>query len=329
MSDKSPTVSVVVLSYDRPAMLVEALRSVAAQTFAPLEIILVDNQSPASDEVARVAARFPSVKLIRNRDNLGFAAGMNRGIEEASGDYIYLTEDDITLERDCIRHLVEYADRNMGDLLASSLMYNRAAGTIRCAGGEVSLGGVYRRMTYGEGVRDAGQYAQPFDVAYVDGAAVFARADFLRGTGGFREEFFMYGDAVELCVRAAKAGARMTVVPAAKVYHFEPPPRANHSPLFDFHRYKNLFSLYLLHARARHLPEFFARYALLALVRASLGRGGNARALLKALLWTARRTPSLLRERRGARQAALRVVDAGGRITQCKPPSEIEEVIRT
>jgi len=329
MSNISPTVSVVVLSYERPALLREALRSLAAQSYAPSEIILVDNRSRASEEVARVAAEFPRVMLIRNRENLGYAAGMNRGIKEAACEYVYLTEDDITLERDCIRQLVEYARGCAGDRLVSPLMYDRSAGTIRCAGGEVSLGGVYRRKTYGEGERDAGQYAQPFDVTYVDGACMFARADFLRRAGGFREEFFMYVEAVELCVRVARAGGRMTVVPAAKVYHTEPPPRANHAPEFDFHRYKNLFSLYMLHAPARCLPEFFSRYALLALARAALGRGGDTKMLLKALLWTARRAPSLLKERRGARPANFKAIVAGGRMPRGKQSAEVEEVVGT
>lgn len=311
MSEQRAKVSTVVLSYNRPALLREALASLCVQTYAPLEIIVVDNRSPASEEVARVAGEFPSARLIRNDENVGFAAGMNRGIAEAAGEYVYLTEDDITLDVDCIRQLVEYAGENVGDLIISPLMYNKAAGTVRCAGGEVSLGGVYRRRTYGEGVRDEGQYAQPFDVTHIDGAVIFSRTEFLRRLGCFREEFFMYVEAVELCVRASKAGAKMAVVPAAKVYHFEPPPRANQSPEFDFHRYKNLFSLYLLHARAHHLPEFFFRYALLALVRATFGRGGDARSLLKALLWFSRRAPSLLRERRAARKTEAQGTNAG------------------
>ncbi len=300
MSDRHSTVSVVLLSYNRPALLRDALRSVVAQTHAPLEIIVVDNRSASSEEVASVASEFSSARLIRNRENFGFAAGMNRGIAEAAGEFVYLTEDDIVLDKDCLRHLVEQsrADERLG--LLSPILYNRSEGTIRCAGGEVSLGGIYRRKTFGEGERDAGQFARPFDVTYVDGAVVFARTKFLRSLNGFREEFFMYVEAVELCVRVAKAGATMTVVPRAKVYHAEPPARSAGTPGLEFHRYKNLFSLYLLHAPAHCLPEFFSRYALLALMRAALSKGGDARALLKAVLWVAWRTPSLLGERRRA-----------------------------
>ncbi|HEX7956246.1 MAG TPA: glycosyltransferase family 2 protein [Pyrinomonadaceae bacterium] len=295
--EQGPSVSVVVLSYRRPALLAEALASVAAQTYRTREVTVVDNPSPASEEVARLVESFPGVGLVRGEVNLGYAAGMNRGIGLAAGDYTLITEDDIVLERDCVRHLVEYAEAHPETGFAGPLMYNKSEGTIRCAGGDFELGGVYRVKVYGQSERDEGQFPRPARVGYIDGAVMFGRTDFWRRLGGFREEFFMYGESVELCARAAKAGKQVTLVPRAKVYHFEPPPGANLSPEFAFHRHKNFFSLYLLHAPARHLPEFFARYALLGLLRAA--RGGYLRPFLRALAWTARRAPSLLRERSG------------------------------
>jgi GT2 family glycosyltransferase len=293
--EQRPSVSVVVLSHDRPAMLAEALASLKAQSYRASEVTVVDNPSPASEEVARLVGGFEGFKLFRSGTNLGYAAGMNRGIELSAGEYTLLTEDDIVLDRDCIRHLVEYAEADPETGLAGPVIYNKSEGTIRCAAGDFELGGVYRKKVHGAGERDEGQFPHPFRVTYIDGAVMFARTDFWRRLGGFREEFFMYGEAVELCAKVAKAGKSLTLVPQAKVHHFEPPPGANSSPEFVFHRYKNLFLLYLLHARARHLPEFFCRYAALGMLRAA--GGGSLRPFLRALAWTARRTPSLLRER--------------------------------
>jgi GT2 family glycosyltransferase len=301
MSPDSLTISVVVLSYNRPDHLRAALDSLLSQVCLPTEIIVVDNRSPNSSAVKRVVEQYTSVKLIQSPINLGYAGGMNLGIRKATGYYTYLTEDDIVLDNDGIRQLVDYMEEHPATVVASPIMYNKAQGTIRCAGGEVTLGGIYRRLTYNETNRHAGEFSQPFDVSYLDGASMFARTDFLHSTGGFREEFFMYVEAVEFCVRVAKTGRKLTVVPAAKVYHFEPPASANDSAEFDFHKYKNLFALYLLHAHARYLPEFFARYVLLGGLRALLGRDGNILMMLRALVWTLKRIPSLLKERRNHR----------------------------
>jgi GT2 family glycosyltransferase len=299
---RRPSVSVAVLSHNRPAYLAEALASIRAQTFEPREVTVVDNLSPASEEVAQLVGRFPGFRLYRSPSNLGYAAGMNRGLELSAGEYTLLTEDDIVLERDCVRRLVEHAEAHPAPGLAAPVIYNRSQGTIRSAGGERTLGGVYGVKNYGEGESDRGRPERPYDVGFVDGAALFARTEFWRRLGGFREEFFMYGEAVELCARVLKAGGRLTVVPGAKVQHFEPPPGANDSPEFSFHRYKNLFLLYLLHAPARHLPEFFARYAGLGMPRAAAD--GSLRPFLRALVWTARRAPALLKERRRERRPA-------------------------
>jgi GT2 family glycosyltransferase len=292
-----PLVSVVLLSYDRPAYLQEALVSLLDQSYENLEIAVVDNPSPSSAEVARIVSRHGNVKLIQNLLNLGYAGGMNTGIEQATGQYVYLTEDDIVLERDCIRRLVEYMDKHPSADLVSPIIYNWTGETIRYAGGDFMLGGVYRKRVYGAGERDTGQFQQPFDVSYIDGATMFARRDFWSHFKGFREEYFMYVEAVELCARVIKSGKKMAVVPQAKVYHFDP-PKGRPSEELEFHKVKNFFSLYLLHAPARHLPEFVCRYAVINTVRTLMGRTGSPpRAFLRALLWVAKKTPSLLKER--------------------------------
>jgi GT2 family glycosyltransferase len=298
-ADGRPLVSVVVLSYDRPALLAEALDAVLAQDYANTDITVVDNPSPSSAQVAALVNLRPGVRLVANSANEGYAGGMNRGIERARGEYVLLTEDDIVLAHDCVARLVEHAEAHASVGLSAPVIYNRGEGTIRCAGAEIELGGVFKKKVYGAGERDEGQFGDSFEVPYLDGATLFGRADFLRALGGFREEFFMYVEADELCARVVKAGARLAVVPGSKVYHFEPPTDAPPAPGLAFHKLKNFFALYLLHAPARVLPEFFCRYALLAALRSLVGRGADPLTHLKALLWVMKRAPALVVDRRG------------------------------
>src|SRR5580698_4396424 len=134
-----PLVSVVLLSYARPHFLAEALDSVVHQSYSTQEILVVDNPSDASPAIAAIVRRYPHVKLIQNAENLGFATGMNVGMQIASGDYIYLTEDDVVLEPDCVRELVQHALAEPGLGLVSGLMYNKREGTILSAGGRLIL----------------------------------------------------------------------------------------------------------------------------------------------------------------------------------------------
>jgi GT2 family glycosyltransferase len=292
-----PLVSVVLLSYNRPHLLAAALASLRQQSYRNLEVTVVDNPSPASAEVARVVSQYAAVQLIQTERNLGYAGGMNRGLTAASGDYIYLTEDDIVVESCCIETLVEFLENNRSADLVAPIIYNKTAGTIRCAGGNLALAGVYQRSINGAGEPDTGQFPRAFDVTYIDGATMFARREFWHKFKGFREEYFMYVDAVELCARVAKSRQRMTIVPQAKVRHFEPTVGPT-SPDLEFHKLKNFFSLYLLHAPARCLPEFICRYAVINGLRTMFSRSGNSpRVFFKALLWVVKKTPSLLKER--------------------------------
>src|SRR5689334_5341404 len=116
-------ITIVVLSHNRPQLLEKALRSIQQQTYPARDVIVVDNASPSSDRVRAVVAACGSVRLVANSTNLGFTGGMNQGLDEATGEYIYLTEDDIELEPDCIAELVGYLAAHPGTALAGPVMW--------------------------------------------------------------------------------------------------------------------------------------------------------------------------------------------------------------
>lgn len=295
-NSSSPLVSVVLLSYNRPAYLREALAAVVAQSYENLEITVIDNPSPASKEIAEFVSQYSNVTLIQHQVNLGYTGGMNKGIASAFGHYICLTEDDIVMDRHCIRHFVGYMEDHPSTGLIAPIIYNKADRTIRWAGGRFELGGVYRMKIYGAGESDVGQFPDPFEVNFIDGATMFARADLWKSLNGFRQDFFMYAEAVDFSIRVSKAGKKLVVVPQAKVYHFEPPDTPT-PPEIEFHKIKNFFSLYLLHARLSALPEFVFRYGVLNTLRSLRSPRENTLLRLKALSWVLRRTPGLLWDR--------------------------------
>ncbi|HEV2884446.1 MAG TPA: glycosyltransferase family 2 protein [Pyrinomonadaceae bacterium] len=293
---RNPFVSVVLLSYNRPAYLREALESASNQSLTPSEIIVIDNPSPSSPEIARTVAQFPSVRLIRNESNVGYTGGMNAGIREAAGEYVFLTEDDVVLERDCLKELVDFIVPRPSTGLCAPVIYNRTARTIRCAGGEVEIGAIYRVRIHGANEPDTGQFAQPFEVTYLAGAAMFAETHFLRTLGGFRPEYFMYGEDTELCTRVRATGRALSVVPQARVFHFEPGEQPT-PPEIAFHKLKNFFSLYVLHAPLRVLPEFYLRYGVINFLRALKSDRASVWPMMRAWAWFLVNAPAFLVER--------------------------------
>jgi GT2 family glycosyltransferase len=292
---ESPRLTIVVLSYNRPALLERALQSISRQTFENPDVLVIDNPSPESDRIREVVSRFPEVRLISNTWNSGFTGGMNQGLAEATGEYIYLTEDDIELDRDCVATLVSYLERHPDVALAGPVMWNLGTPTIRCAGGRFTLGSIYQMRLDGVGQRALAN-AEPFETMYLPGAMIAARTSVLRELGGFHPDFFMYGEDVELCARTLKTGMKIVIVPAAQVHHHEP-PEVPVSTLLNFHKQKNLAALYLLHAPARVLPMFMARYVVIDGIKRLLTNRQTLATWARAWGWAARRSPRLLAQR--------------------------------
>jgi GT2 family glycosyltransferase len=271
------------------------LDSISAQTYTTLEVIVVDNRSALSDEIAEVVHSYDGVRLIRSTDDVGYTGSMNRGMAAATGEYVYLTVDDVLLERECIEHLVKHAEAEPADGLLTGILLQEDRRTICCAGGEFDLAPVYHRKSIGAGDEDAGQFARPFDVSCVE-TMIFARLGYLRALGGFREEFYMYSDSIELSARVRKAGGRLVVVPGARAYVHDPPHSFTQEEI-SFHRMKNLYAMYVLHARKSVLPEFFLRYGLIIPLRAMRANRRMAWPLFKAWAWFLFKAPLLVRER--------------------------------
>lgn len=291
-----PVVSIVVVSHDRPDYLPRVLDSIVEQSYPSLEIIVVDNKSSTSHQIARIVQGYEAVTLVQNNSNLGFTGAMNRGIEAATGDYVHCTLDDVVLERDCISQLLSHAQKQRIDGLLSGILLNEDGATIRGAGGVFVLSPIFKRRIIGAGELDAGQFVEPYQVNYIPGGMIFSRLDFMRRFNGFRREFFMYTEDTELCARVTKAGHTITVVPRAKVYVLDA-PHAFKSEGIAFHKVKNLFCLYLLHAQLRVLPEFYLRYGVINLLRALLSDRKIVWPTIKAWGWLLLKSPSLVKER--------------------------------
>jgi GT2 family glycosyltransferase len=290
-----PVVSIIVLSHDRPDYLPRVLDSIIGQSYRNLDIIVVDNKSRASDDIAHLVTQYKGVRLIRNPDNLGFTGGMNIGLNAAAGEYVHFTVDDVVLDKDCIKHLAGYMQEHPQSGLLSGVLYNEDRKTIRCAGGEFFLGPIYRNKIFRAG-ETGGTNSEPYEVKYVPGGMIFGNTAFLRSLGGFRREFFIYAEDTDLCARVAKRGRPIKVIPQAKVAVFDA-PHAFTDRGIAYHKTKNFFAIYLLHAPLRVLPEFFLRYGLVGFLRILYSNPQLIVPTLRAWKWTLLNARSLLSER--------------------------------
>ena len=250
-----PDVSIIVVSKDDAADLPVSLGSAVAQRGVSCETLLVDN---ASQDASRdVPARFGgSVRLLANRENVGFAAAMNAGIGATSGRYVLALNPDCRLEPDFAATLARRLDAaDAADVGSASGRLLRAQGADLTPSDVLDSTGIYftaagRHFDRGAGETAAGRFEREEEIAGTSGAAGFYRRAALEAarisTGCFDADFFLYREDADLAWRLSKLGWRCLYVPAAVACHRRrslPERRRRMSALANMHSVKNRFLL--------------------------------------------------------------------------------------
>jgi GT2 family glycosyltransferase len=211
----NPRVSIIVVNWNGQALLHDCLESLARQTYSEHEIIFVDNGS-SDDSVYWVQKNFPQVKLVQLPTNEGFTGGNLAGLETARGEFIALINNDTQADARWLDELIKpmLRDSSVG-ICAGKLLLNDTA-RINSAG----IGLTTAAVGFDRGLGDKESlYGAPEHVFGACGAAVIYRRAMLKGIGFLDNDFFLYGEDVDLSFRAQIAGWKCAYVPSAIVYH--------------------------------------------------------------------------------------------------------------
>jgi GT2 family glycosyltransferase len=209
-------ISVVVVNWNRRELLRGCLDSLARQTDATFEIIVVDNGS--TDGSADLASDQFGARVIRNSENRGFCAANNQGIAAARGEFIALLNNDAEAEPGWLAALHRACSKRPdAGMAASKVLVWEDPKRIDKAGHLIFPDGQNRGR--GSGALDEGQFDRQEEALWPDGCAAMYRSEMLRQIGGFDEDFFAYGDDAELGLRARIAGWACIYAPDAVVRH--------------------------------------------------------------------------------------------------------------
>jgi N-acetylglucosaminyl-diphospho-decaprenol L-rhamnosyltransferase len=225
--------SILVVSYNTKKLTLECLASVFEQTrLTSFELIVWDNASSDGSPEAIDEAYGSRIQLVKSDENFGFAAANNRAAEIATGDLLLLLNPDTVILDGAIDILVAFADRfpecgiwggrtlfKDGSLNSSSCWGRQTVWSLFCQATGLSV--VFKRTSIfnPEGVGGwSREGVRTVDI--VSGCFLMIRRELWTALGGFREEFFMYGEEADLCLRAKKLGAKPTVTSEATIIHY-------------------------------------------------------------------------------------------------------------
>lgn len=216
--------SVIILNYKVPHHLLVCLDSVTkACTDIEAEIIVVDNNSE-DNSCQLVKKHYPKVKLVENKENLGFSKGNNRGVRVSSGDYLCILNPDTIVPEDCFKNLMQCYEnlRSPGaigvqliDGTGQFLLESKRNTPTPLIALEKLVG---NSSSYYNHKLDKDAEG-PTDILV--GAFMFLKSDLYKSIGGFDEDYFMYGEDIDLSYRISQAGYQNYYLGTTKVLHFK------------------------------------------------------------------------------------------------------------
>ena len=222
----APDVSIIIVSWNTRDLLRDCLRAVEGSAGTATEMIVVDNAS-SDGSATMVRAEFPGVRTIENPGNRGFAKACNQGLTVARGRYRMLLNSDTRVNPDALARLVAFMDahpragacgpqlRHFDGTLQPS---GRAFPTLLAAVIAITPVPMWvRRVTADRFERR--DYSRACEVDELTGAALCLRGEALDQVGVLDEDFFFFGEDVDLCWRLHKAGWTVTYLPEALVLH--------------------------------------------------------------------------------------------------------------
>jgi GT2 family glycosyltransferase len=304
MNVKENKISIIIPHLKGKAMLISCLKRVYKQTYLNFEVILVDNGSnDGSAEYVKI--HFPQVIIVKHKNNLGFAGGVNSGIKAANGNLIALLNDDAQPEARWLEYLVEgFVDKNVFAVAPKIYQgsFNNSANIIESVGDYYSCWGFASAIDNGQKDGNIKTYKTVFSAT---GGASIYRKDIIEKLGYFDEDFFAYFEDVDICFRARLLGYYVVTAPKSLVYHLgSVTSGGDTSPFKKYLVSRNIWYVYLKNMPGllfwRYLPYYvYMTFSALNVSRRQHLLPTHIRAILSSMLMS----PKMLMKRIGIQKS--------------------------
>jgi len=233
-----PIVSVIIPNWNGKNLLKTCLNSLKKQTLNNFEVMVVDNGSDdgSSDYIKRY---FPSVKVIQLDKNYGFAKAVNRGIAWAKGQFIVLINNDTEVDKNCLYYLVEAAKKHQeAGFVAAKMLNFYQRDIIDSAGDYIDVVGHANNIGLGD--KDRSSFSKPGFVFLVTGGGGLFKRQVFDKVGLFDEDYFLYFEDVDLCLRAQLQGFKGWYEPRAIIYHIHQATAKRVKPFIEYLQFRNM-----------------------------------------------------------------------------------------
>lgn len=259
-------IAIVILNWNGKKLLEQFLPSVVLH--ANQATIYVADNASTDDSLAFLQAHYPTISIIKNKQNGGYAKGYNDALKNLTEDIFVLLNSDVAVTNNWLEPIIN-AFKTDASLAAAqpkildfkNQQYFEYAGA---SGGFIdALGYPYcRGRIFNTLEKDTGQYDTPVEIFWATGACLFVRREAFNLAGGFDETLFAHQEEVDLCWRIQGNKGIIKCFPASKVYHVGGATLDESNPKKTFYNFRNSLLILVKNARSWVVLKVFLRLLL-------------------------------------------------------------------
>lgn len=308
-----PLVSVIIVNWNGKKFVEECIDSLMKVSYPNIEILFIDNSS-TDGSLELVENKYPKIRIIRNKENLGYAGGHEVGFKKAKGEAVLLLNTDTIVERNLILSLVEvlYSDKTIGAVQPKIVMYPQdeiidSIGTFFLISGDLYHYGREKKA-------DLAKYNKQMEIFSAKGVCLLFKKEVLDKTGFFDKDYFAYFEETDLCMRVWMSGYRVIYTPSSTVRHLggASSKQLNWSFIL-FHSQKNRLCTYIKNLSIGYLWKVLINilflYQLAFLFYIVTGKIGSAISVQKSIVWNVVNLRKTLRKRKVVQSKIRKIND--------------------
>ena len=225
-------ISVLIVSYNVKEYVDHAVDSLLKSNVTDLEIIIVDNHS-FDGTVEHIRSSYPNVTVVANEENVGFGKAVNQAASIANGDYFLILNPDTIVQENTISELLNYLNENKQVGMVGPKILN-SDGSLQpaCKRSFPTLRVAIPKLLGFDKLFPRSRWAGKYNLSYLDpdethsvdaisGSCMFISSSLFKELNGFDEQFFMFGEDLDICYRVWQTGKEVHYVPTTQIIHYQ------------------------------------------------------------------------------------------------------------
>lgn len=258
--------AIVILNWNGRALLEQFLPSV--MEYSKEATVYVADNASTDDSVNFVRTEFPSVKIIQNEENGGYAKGYNDALKNIDADIFCLVNSDIEVTKNWLTSILStFETEENTSIIQPKILDFKRKDHFEYAGGAGGFIDKYgypfcRGRIFDTIEEDNGQYNDSKDIFWASGACFFIRKEVFNLLNGFDESFFAHMEEIDLCWRARNLGYKVKYISESTVYHVGGATLQATNPRKTYLNFRNSLFTLTKNAPGNLFPLVFTRLVL-------------------------------------------------------------------